>query len=108
MPKFMKNNTIVTVSKSGLETERRVLFTAEEMVERITENPSLVIEVTESHAAQVLRPQQKYQEVSEAVLALAHAPDADDEDEVPSPAPEVDVDEDDIEPAADLSFGKKK
>ena len=45
-----------------------VVFTDDEMVARIRLNPSLVIEVTESHAAGVIRPQAKYQEVSEDIM----------------------------------------
>jgi hypothetical protein len=70
MPKFIKNNTIITVSKTGFETEKRVLFTDREIFERIKENPSLIFEVTESHAAGVLRPQQKYQEINPHMLQI--------------------------------------
>ena len=69
MPKFIKANQLVEVNRHGVESNRMVLFTDDEMVERIRLNPSLVIEVTESHAAGVIRVQGKYQEVSEEVLA---------------------------------------
>ena len=73
MPKFIKTNTIINVNRHGVETDKQVLFTTEEVVERVINNPSLVIEVTESHASQVIRPQQKYQELSDDVLARIEA-----------------------------------
>ena len=68
MPKFIKTNTIVEVNRHGIETDRQVLFTEDEVVARVLLNPSLIIEVTESHAVQVVRPQGRYQEISEDTL----------------------------------------
>jgi hypothetical protein len=68
MPKFIKTNIIVEVNRHGVESDRQVLFTEDEVISRVLLNPSLIIEVTESHAVQVVRPQGKYQEISEDTL----------------------------------------
>jgi hypothetical protein len=68
MPKFIKSNTIIEVNRHGIETDRQVLFTEDEIISRVLLNPSLLVEVTESHAANVIRVQQKYQEINEDTL----------------------------------------
>ena len=115
MPKFVKTNVIVEVNRHGIETDRQVLFTDDEVVTRVQLNPSLVVEVTESHAAQVIRPQQKYQELSETLLAAIEggevSPGLAQEDDAPvtDPTPESEdapiVEED---KGGTLSFGTKK
>jgi hypothetical protein len=121
MPKFIKSNTITSTDRHGIETDRQVLFSADEIVSRALLNPSLLIEITESHAVQVIRPQGKYQEVSEDVLALLEearesataALEAKVDKKPNKPAPEVTPDEeppkagDAADKPADLSFGGK-
>ena len=70
MPKFIKSNTIIEINRHGIETDRQVLFSEDEVITRVLLNPSLLLEVTESHAAGVVRPQGRYQEVSDDTLAL--------------------------------------
>jgi len=71
MPSFIRTNSIIEVNRHGAESDRQVLFSRDEAIERIRLNPSLVIEVTESHAAQTIRKQGKYQEITEEMLAEA-------------------------------------
>ena len=71
MPKFIKTaKTSITTNRHGDEIEVAVPFTDEEIADKLVLNPSLLLEVTESHAVQVLRPQGLYQEVGESALAL--------------------------------------
>jgi hypothetical protein len=123
MPKFIKTNTIVNVNRHGVESDRQVLFTDDEVISRVLLNPSLVIEVTESHASQVIRVQGKYQEISEETLelidekrieqtekldgALSTPPEEVDEIEEELVAEEDVEVEDDVEDEAPLTFGKK-
>ena len=63
----------------GVTTVLRLKYTRAELVELVRADSPGLFAVTQSHAEQVLRPQQHYQEVSEDIIEEGNTPIEDDD-----------------------------